>query len=1252
MSSAEVRERSRKNDGEKGENTTPPINKEVVSSDTGIPDETMDQSSSDTAALSISSSSLLSLSEISDLPVDQDRSESEDSISSHLSALTAITDETVSYYKEECARLKHKNKKLKKKIAAQKDDKNLPKDSEEHTNMLDTIIELEAKLTAERLLTENLKEEKASTQASLAQLCAELDSTRLELHSEQTRREGMEEKLKAAGVGEFFPSHHQDKVTLLEEELELVQFMKDEADADLIEQRELNKELQSTIESLRADLKTRTKSGCNLIATQPHIVCFTPDPATTRSNLAITEPNLVWLEPDNVEQVTSLLGCESAESTSHLDTEEPHDSEAAILKMEKLLESFPACVLAQPTPASHLDTELDELDEADIAILGMEKTLASIRQDITNKEEKLRIQRNNSLQADLKTQPTQDATSLQHKPHIVCFTPDPATTRSNLAITEPNLVWFEPDNAEEPVTSCHGDQNTLPTSGHNLAATKPHIVCFTPDPATIRSNLAITEPNLVWLEPDNVEPSELHSEQTGRQEMEEKLKATGVGEFFPSHHEDKVTLLEEELELVQFMKDEADADLMEQKKLNKELQKTIESLQADLKTRPNSGCNYNLIATQPHIVCFTPDPATTRCNLAITKPTLCGWNQTMLNNILDDAFPSGTDKLDNVRSTRSIAVGTEDNETDPASTRSNLAITKPNLVWLEPDNVEPRTSDDSNDIPTADLDPFYIIQLEAELTAMRLNVEELTTQLRTANRSIDELNDANENLEEDLQGLQTSSNTASTELIAVKNNEMKEMRSKILGANASITELQNTIDSLEAEIQELQMSLQADLKTRPNSGRNLVATKPHIVCFMPDQASTRSNLAITEPNLVWLEPDNVLPRKVEYLEQELKSLTESKDKEESCNKRLLGELEEADIKLARRELEIEDLKCKLAILESGGFWWHGPAHADSESDTESICSTDSLDDGFLSGTNKPDNVRSTRSIAVGTEDNETDSFEHQTMIKCQSELEAANITLARTELEIEDLKCKLAILESGGIWWPSPAHAESESDAESISTYLSDSLDDAFRSGTDKLDNVTSTRSIAVGTEANETDHVARQTISSSTQTCNLTCQTCSTQTSTIKCKTTTSSTQTCNLTCKTTTTSTQTCNLTCKTSTSSTQTCNLASQTTTTSTQTDLTPKRLRQVLSVVMSPTSHDETVALELFGPDEPRPSSGLTLLPPNAEPLHVPRAGPDRAHKLATHVPAGEFYMDSFKVMGGRTTFTVISDCELAVVQYPP
>ncbi|XP_019643908.1 PREDICTED: uncharacterized protein LOC109484976 [Branchiostoma belcheri] len=236
--------------------------------------------------------------------------------------------------------------------------------------------------------------------------------------------------------------------------------------------------------------------------------------------------------------------------------------------------------------------------------------------------------------------------------------------------------------------------------------------------------------------------------------------------------------------------------------------------------------------------------------------------------------------------------------------------------------------------------------------------------MRLANRSIDELNDANDKLEEELEGLQTSTKT--------------------------IAELNAVNDQLTAEIQELQ-TLQADLNTRPNSGRNLTATQPHIVCFMPDQASTRSNLAITEPNLVWLEPDNVLPRKVENLEKELKRLTESKDKEESCNKRLLGELEEADIKLARTELEIEDLKCKLAILESGGFWWHGPAHADSESDTESICSTDSLDDGFLSGTNKPDNVRSTRSIAVGTEDNETDSFEHQAMIKCQSEMEAANI---------------------------------------------------------------------------------------------------------------------------------------------------------------------------------------------------------------------------------------------------------------------
>ncbi|XP_078671075.1 uncharacterized protein LOC144911137 isoform X3 [Branchiostoma floridae x Branchiostoma belcheri] len=1186
MSSAEVRERSRKNDGEKGENTTPPINKEVLSSDTGTPDETMDRSSSDTAALSISSSSLLSLSEISDLPVDQDRSDSEDSISSHLSALTAITDETVSHYKEECARLKHQNKKLKKKIAAQKDYKNLPKDSEEQPDIFDTIIELEAKLTAERLLTENLKEEikgykkeKASTQASLAQLCVELDSTRLELHSEQTCRQEMEEKLKAAGVGEFFPSHHEDKVTLLEEELELVQFMKDEVDANLMEQQELNKELQSTIESLRADLKTRTKSGSNLAATQPHIVCFTPDPATTRFNLAITEPNLVSLEPDNVEQVTSLLGCESAQSTSHLDTEEPHDSESE--DSEEYLneaDSFPACVLAQPTPASHLDTEQDELDEADIAILGMEKTLASNRQDIANKEEKLRIQRNNSLQADLKTRPNSGCNLVATQPHIVCFTPDPATTRSNLAITKPNLVWLEPANAEEPVTSCNGDQNTLPNSGRNLVATKPHIVCFTPDKAATRSNLAITKPNLMWLEPDNVEPSELHSEQTGRQEMEEKLKATGVGEFFPSHHQDKVTLLEEELELVQFMKDEADANLMEQKKLNKELQKTIESLQADLKTRTKSGSN--LVTTKPHIVCFTPDPATTR---------------------------------------------------------SNLAITKPNLVWLEPDNVEQltRTSDDSNDIPTADLDPFYIIQLEAELTATRLNVEDLTVQLRTANSSIDELNDANDKLEEELEGLQTRANFRKDQLYAIcikMETELKETSTK-----TDIAELNAVNDQLTAEIQELQ-TLQADLKTRPNSGRNLAATKPHIVCFTPDPATTRPNLAITKPNLVWLEPDNVEPRKVEYLEQELKSLTESKDKEESCNKRLLGELEEADIKLARKELEIENLKCKLAILESGGFWWHGP-HADSESDTESICSTDSLDDGFSSGTNKLDNVISTRSIAVGTEANETDSVEHQTMIKCQSELEAANITLASLELEVEDLKCKLAILESGGFWWPSPAHAESESDAESISTYLSDSLDDAFRSGTDKLDNVRSTRSIAVGTEANETDYVTRQTISSSTQTCNLTCQTCSTQTSTVK--TISSSTQTCNLTCKTTTSSTQTCNLTCKT--------------TTTSTQTHLDPKRLRQVLSVIMSPTSHDETgerVALELFGPDEPRLSSGRTLLPPNAEPLHVPRAGPDRSHKLATHVPAGQFYMDSFKVMGGRTTFTVISDRELAVVQYPP
>ncbi|XP_078695461.1 uncharacterized protein LOC144924294 isoform X2 [Branchiostoma floridae x Branchiostoma belcheri] len=1036
MSSAEVRERSRKNDGEKGENTTPPINKEVVSSDTGTPDETMDRSSSDTAALSISSSSLLSLSEISDLPVDQDRSDSEDSISSHLSALTAITDETVSYYKEECARLKHQNKKLKKKIAAQKDDKNLPKDSEQD-DMLDTIIELEAKLTAERLLTENLKEEKASTQASLAQLCAELDSTRLELHSEQTGRQEMEEKLKAAGVGEFFPSHHQDKVTLLEEELELVQFMKDEADADLLEQQELNKELQKTIESLQADLKTRPNSGCNLVATKPHIVCFTPDPATTRSNLAITKPNLVWLEPDNVE------------------------------------------------PSCH---------------------------------------------GDQNTLPTSGHNLTATQPHIVCFTPDPATTRSNLAITKPNLVWLEPDNVEprpahadsesdtESICSTDSLDDGFPSRTDkldNVRSTRSIAVGTEDnetDPASTRSNLAITKPNLVWLEPDNVEPSKLHSEQTGRQEMEEKLKATGVGEFFPSHHEDKVTLLEEELELVQFMKDEADADLMEQKKLNKELQKTIESLQADLKTRTKSGSN--LVATQPHIVCFTPDQASTRSNLAITEPNLVWLEPDNVEQLtrpahadsesdtesicstdsLDDGFPSRTDKLDNVRSTRSIAVGTEAKETDQASTRSNLAITEPNLVWLEPDNVEQltRTSDDSNDIPTADVDPFYIIQLEAELTAMRLNVEELTTQLRTANSSIDELNDANDKLEEELEGLQTRANFRIDQLYAI--------------------------------------------------------------CF-------------------------------------------------------------------KMETELKETR---------------PVHADSESDTESICSTDSLDDGFLSGTNKPDNVRSTRSIAVGTEDNETDSFEHQTMIKCQSELEAANITLARTELEIEDLKSKLAILESGGFWWPSPAHAESESDAESISTYLSDSLDDAFRSGTDKLDNVTSTRSIAVGTGDNETDYAVRQTISSSTQTCNLTCQTCSTQTSTIK----------------TINSSTQTCNLTCKTITSSTQTCNLASQTTTTSTQTDLTPKRLRQVLSVVMSPTSHDETVALELFGPDEPRPSSGLTLLPPNAEPLHAPPAGPDRSHKLGTYVPAGQFYMDSFKVMDGRTTFTVISDRELAVVQYPP
>ncbi|XP_078695460.1 uncharacterized protein LOC144924294 isoform X1 [Branchiostoma floridae x Branchiostoma belcheri] len=1196
MSSAEVRERSRKNDGEKGENTTPPINKEVVSSDTGTPDETMDRSSSDTAALSISSSSLLSLSEISDLPVDQDRSDSEDSISSHLSALTAITDETVSYYKEECARLKHQNKKLKKKIAAQKDDKNLPKDSEQD-DMLDTIIELEAKLTAERLLTENLKEEKASTQASLAQLCAELDSTRLELHSEQTGRQEMEEKLKAAGVGEFFPSHHQDKVTLLEEELELVQFMKDEADADLLEQQELNKELQKTIESLRADLKTRPKSGCNLVATQPHIVCFTPDPATTRSNLAITEPNLVWLEPDNVEQVTSLLGCESAQSTSRLDTEEPHDSEsedseeylneadrAALLKMEKLLASFPACVLAQPTPASHLDTELDELDEADIAILGMEKTLASIRQDITNKEEKLRIQRNNSLQADLKTRPNSGCNLVATKPHIVCFTPDPATTRSNLAITKPNLVWLEPDNVEP---SCHGDQNTLPTSGHNLTATQPHIVCFTPDPATTRSNLAITKPNLVWLEPDNVEPR-------------------------PAH--------------------------------------------ADSESDTESICS---------------------------------------TDSLDDGFPSRTDKLDNVRSTRSIAVGTEDNETDPASTRSNLAITKPNLVWLEPDNVEPS-------------------KLHSEQTG-RQEMEEKLKATGVGEFFPSHHEDKVTLLEEELELVQFMKDEADADLM-----EQKKLNK----------ELQKTIESL-----------QADLKTRTKSGSNLVATQPHIVCFTPDQASTRSNLAITEPNLVWLEPDNVeqltrpahadsesdtesicstdslddgFPSRTDKLDnvRSTRSIavgTEAKETDQASTRSNLAitepnlvwlepdnveqltrtsddsnDIPTADVdpfyiiqleaELTAMRLNVEELTTQLRTANSSidelndandkleeeleGLQTRAnfridqlyaicfkmetelketrPVHADSESDTESICSTDSLDDGFLSGTNKPDNVRSTRSIAVGTEDNETDSFEHQTMIKCQSELEAANITLARTELEIEDLKSKLAILESGGFWWPSPAHAESESDAESISTYLSDSLDDAFRSGTDKLDNVTSTRSIAVGTGDNETDYAVRQTISSSTQTCNLTCQTCSTQTSTIK----------------TINSSTQTCNLTCKTITSSTQTCNLASQTTTTSTQTDLTPKRLRQVLSVVMSPTSHDETVALELFGPDEPRPSSGLTLLPPNAEPLHAPPAGPDRSHKLGTYVPAGQFYMDSFKVMDGRTTFTVISDRELAVVQYPP
>ncbi|XP_019643906.1 PREDICTED: uncharacterized protein LOC109484975 [Branchiostoma belcheri] len=350
------------------------------------------------------------------------------------------------------------------------------------------------------------------------------------------------------------------------------------------------------------------------------------------------------------------------------------------------------------------------------------------------------------------------------------------------------------------------------------------------------------------------------------------------------------------------MKDEADANLMEQKKLNKELQKTIESLQADLKTRTKSGSN--LVATQPHIVCFTPDQASTRSNLAITEPNLVWLEPDNVEQLtrpahadsesdtesicstdsLDDGFPSRTDKLDNVISTRSIAVGTEAKETDQASTRSNLAITEPNLVWLEPDNVEQltRTSDDSNDIPTADVDPFYIIQLEAELTAMRLNVEDLTVQLRTANSSIDELNDANDKLEEELEGLQTRANFRIDQLYAIcikMETELKETR-----ANASITELQNTIDSLEAEIQELQMStetdiaelnavndqltaeiqelqkLQADLKTRPNSGRNLTATKPHIVCFTPDLATTRSNLTITEPNLVWLEPDNVEPR--------------------------------------------------------------------------------------------------------------------------------------------------------------------------------------------------------------------------------------------------------------------------------------------------------------------------------------------------------------------------------------------------------
>ncbi|XP_078678178.1 uncharacterized protein LOC144914298 [Branchiostoma floridae x Branchiostoma belcheri] len=224
MSKPEVRrERTRKNDENRGENTTPPISRDVVSSDRDAPDN-MNLSSSDSSQLTLSDTSL---SELCDLQAVQDAG-SKESLTSHWAEYTSMTKDMITKYKEKCRRLKDQNKKLKNKLKVQKDNNDLQTES------------LKQQM-------EDYKREKDSANTSLAHLCAELKDIRLKLHSEQMLRQEMEETLRTLGHGEFFPSHHKDKVERLQEELDLAVFMKDEVDMRLMEEKEKNLVLQKEL---------------------------------------------------------------------------------------------------------------------------------------------------------------------------------------------------------------------------------------------------------------------------------------------------------------------------------------------------------------------------------------------------------------------------------------------------------------------------------------------------------------------------------------------------------------------------------------------------------------------------------------------------------------------------------------------------------------------------------------------------------------------------------------------------------------------------------------------------------------------------------------------------------------------------------------------------------------------------------------------------------------------------------------------